>query len=537
MALSLAFLFTSYSNSQAPASNWDGNLVGYNNQSTSITSTWHNAYYRGSDPLLCMKEGDPGYCGPLPSVSSWGQINFSYGLTDLYQVVNIRNSLPNSGTGLQVTGFNFSFFARNSGAWDDNARDTLSAYINIYNNKNSKLVESYNWDITAEGWRHYNLGKDFTNPHSAANLGNLQYGFVGKDNNNLVGPYGPEVTELFLSLKYSVDPCVTNPLHSPTCKGYLEALAKLKPVVEDITTPVTEEVALPKIESETTNTTKAKDNKPAPNLTNILSMMAGNQSRIDKEAKTVVQAAESASAKDALQAQEQAQSVAAIAATASQSNTITSTTGPLSNSSTQSQNSSGPMIGTSRTNVVEVLKQPTQPTLSVDNTTSSVVTVNNTYVPPTVENTVGSQTMNISSESSRYELFSARPTFNSTVEIETPQLEGIKFGTMSVLNDVIAERPVEQNTNTVEQKTESVNRNVQPNDLAGVVDIARMATQPAGYQAYSMMMPDVAFYAPKDFYRNQTVIDNARVQRSLNSASDRLHQRMVDQQYNNNKGN
>jgi hypothetical protein len=103
------------------------------------------------------------------------------------------------------------------------------------------------------------------------------------------------------------------------------------------------------------------------------------------------------------------------------------------------------------------------------------------------------------------------------------------MGSRSVLNDAIEERPVTQNTNIVEQKTETVNRNVQPNELAGNVDIARMATQPAGYQAYSMMMPDVAFYAPREIYRNQVNVDNVRVLRQL--SSDRLHQDLVNLQY------
>jgi hypothetical protein len=44
-----------------------------------------------------------------------------------------------------------------------------------------------------------------------------------------------------------------------------------------------------------------------------------------------------------------------------------------------------------------------------------------------------------------------------------------------------------------------------------------------------MMMPDVAFYAPKEIYKNQVNVDNARVLRGL--GSDRLHQEMVNQQY------
>jgi hypothetical protein len=91
------------------------------------------------------------------------------------------------------------------------------------------------------------------------------------------------------------------------------------------------------------------------------------------------------------------------------------------------------------------------------------------------------------------------------------------------------QRPMLPNATTQEQKTDAVNKNVQPNELAGRVDIASMATQPAGYQAYSMMMPDVAFYAPREIYRNQVNVDNARVLRQL--SSDRLHQELVNLQY------
>jgi hypothetical protein len=43
------------------------------------------------------------------------------------------------------------------------------------------------------------------------------------------------------------------------------------------------------------------------------------------------------------------------------------------------------------------------------------------------------------------------------------------------------------------------------------------------------MMPDVAFYAPKEIYRNQKTVDNVRALRQM--SSERLHQQMVDQQY------
>ena len=120
---------------------------------------------------------------------------------------------------------------------------------------------------------------------------------------------------------------------------------------------------------------------------------------------------------------------------------------------------------------------------------------------------------------------------NKQPDVEMPQNEGIKVGGRSTLNDAMEQRPVMLNANTSEQKTDSVNRNVQPNELAGRVDIASIATQPAGFQTYSFVLTDAQFYAPREIYRNQRTVDNARAQRMLQGASDRLHQIMVDQQY------
>ena len=81
----------------------------------------------------------------------------------------------------------------------------------------------------------------------------------------------------------------------------------------------------------------------------------------------------------------------------------------------------------------------------------------------------------------------------------------------------------------VETQTETVNKNVQANELAGGVDIAMLALQPRGYEAYSFVMKDASFYEPKEIYNKQTNVDNIKVLRQL--SSDRLHQQMVNQQY------
>ena len=560
MALFLAFLSTSYSNSQQVDTT--GNLTNFTNQATGITSTWQNAGTIG-EPLTCWAGGDPGYCGPLPRVAAWGPgsnvINFSYGLTDLYQAVNIKNALPNSGTGLQVNGFNFSFQAKNGNGWDNGMTDVLSAYVSIYNNTNSKVLENYNWDLSynTQGWRNFNYGKTFTSPYGVPDLGNAQYGFVGKDNNFWVGPYGPEITAVNFSLKYSVDPCATNPLYSPSCRGYNDAMAKLNPVVvnpetigpqppPDGSPPLPPPPGSPPPDGappppgngpgpgpnnnpngpppnnqpppqgggqqpKPGETKTASDNKAGPSLGSVLSMISNNQARIGNEVKSVVQAAESTASKDAQQAQQQAETVAGALTSQSITTSLTTTGSTTTQMTTTLQSSIVAIVNNTQTSVANLggLRAPTQSVFADTN-----VIINNNALFGTTET---------------YSLQAPQGRNATSTEIEVPHNEGIKMGIRSVLTDAIEERPIVQNTNTQEQKTDAVNKNVQSNELAGRVDIARMATQPQGYQAYSMMMPDVAFYAPREIYRNQVNVDNARVLRQL--SSDRLHQDLVNLQY------
>jgi hypothetical protein len=82
-----------------------------------------------------------------------------------------------------------------------------------------------------------------------------------------------------------------------------------------------------------------------------------------------------------------------------------------------------------------------------------------------------------------------------------------------------------------EQRTDTVKKNTPDSSVAGEVSIAAMATQPAGYSAYSVTMPDASFYTPKEIYRNQKVVDNQRLMRGLTRGSDSLHEQMMEQQY------
>jgi len=380
---------------------------------------------------------------------------------------------------------------------------------------------------------------------------------------------GSSVEGAWATMIYTADPCLANPLYSSNCKGYALAIAKqLAPSsapatdgtqMQDPTQPPPPPGSplpgspppppgsepppgsppprdgTPPPASNTNNTPANQpppqgggsqpragevktagdsNSKSSPSLSSVMSMISTNQARIGNEAKTVVQAAESAAAKDAQQAQQQAETVAgavtaqSISSSMTQSNT---STGLSATVNIQSQATVVNVASVSQTSVVNVggLRPATQ----------------SIFADPNVS-------LSSSMMQSQFDMYSlqAPPGINNRQpDVEVPQNEGIKVGGRSALNDAMEQRPVMLNANTQEQKTESVNRNVQPNELSGGVNIDRMATQPQGYQAYSFALADASFYAPREIYRNQVNVDNVRLLRGL--ASDRLHQELVNLQY------
>ena len=218
MALCLAFSFITLS-SNAQVDSTTGNLINYGSTPTDTTSKWNNGVYVNQ---LCFQYGQPGNCGPNPSIRDGGNINFSYGTTDLNQIVNINRALAAGGNGVQLSGFNFGFTAKNGSGWDDGRQDYLAAYVKLYN-AGGGLAANYDYSAQTNrkyNWTNFNFSETFANPAAASNYSNAQVGFVGRDNNFWAGNYGPEIYNVSFSLKYRVDPCATNPAYSPTCSGF-----------------------------------------------------------------------------------------------------------------------------------------------------------------------------------------------------------------------------------------------------------------------------------------------------------------------------
>lgn len=527
-----------------------GNLVNNSTSPTDTTSTWQNvgSWNQG---LPCWGPGGPVYCGPQPYFNN-GSFNFSYGMTDVYQVANIAKALPNSGTGLRVNGFNFGFTAKNGNGWDGGQQDYLEAYVKFYGS-DGKIAQSYNYGNYTNrkyDWTTFNFSETFNTPYASKDLNSVQYGFVGMDTNYWAGPYGPEIYNISFSLKYSVDPCATNVLYSPTCPGYLDALAKLAPSsttesadttnttttpTTTVTTTITADPTSPTVtvtstpvapsSSSTTSTTNSssttstasttptstptKEGSSQNTSTSIgLSVIARNQQREQSIANQAVQNATTTAANAAQQSQQEAMSVASQAV-------ANSTTSAATTNTSMSSGTGIRMSGTSSTGL-------TLPGLSPDilpNAQSQQMMSNNSFI----SNQDTRQSFNpiITNNPSSLLSYTESVTYNQS---------DFLTNRTNPLNEVIEAKQNVPQTNSVQPIGSSVNRNVGDNDVAGGVSIARMAVAPTGYGDYlNFTLRDAAFYAPKEVYRNQRNVDNARALRQL--TNDSKHQEMVEQQY------
>jgi hypothetical protein len=595
-ALCLAFLFTLLS-SKAQTLNpgqvyTTGNIV----QDTPYggSTPWVGGVYQNQ--LTCWGQpGDTGYCGPSPIVRPGGNINFSYGSSYIYQQQHISTLLP-SATGLQVNGYNFGFMAKNGNGWDDGRTDNLTALVRFWDNTNGRGatnllygdVYSLNYKFN---WTSFDYSKTFTTPLAVPSIGQVQYGFIGRDNNGWAGPYGPEIYNVSFSLKYSVDPCATNVLSSPSCPGYLDALAKLIPAAPAATPPpeaapappdpvavaisppgAPSPISAPPPVQESPQQTQpgptqpgAPTSGPAPqqaasqpaannqqpragevadsggggksspvSLSSVLNMISSNQDKTSALEKSVVQSADAQAFSAGETAKQQAEKIAgdmqSQSMSASGGSTTTAQTAGTQSSFTQTQSSmvslQGNQQSSNASNAARIQQSINSSVSSQSNTLNftGTTTQQSSYQNTTrQETTVAMVTPQIS-----YSLVA--PTRSaSQPQVEIPMLEGIKFGHKNAVDSAMESKPFVPQMNDNSQQNDSVKKNVDNNELAGNITIESIAKQPANYSQYFFMIPDVAFYAPKEIYRNQKNVDNVRALRQM--SSDSLHQRMVDQQY------
>jgi hypothetical protein len=554
--------------------------------------------------------------GPGPAYNpNTGNIIFSYGMSTASQLVAINTALANAGTGIQLSGYKYSWQIHNDlDNWASN-RGTLTGNVSLVGSTGI-VLESFNYDYNQNlpSFTTFSGTQLFNNRYDPSTTSGINVSFTGKDQNWWAGYYGPRVHVDNLSLLYTSrpDPCIADPLSSPICPGY--ALATVKNSILGSTVSNASATSfVPTINYALSSPGPAAG--PAMTGTDFTNPVpqqqgpaAGPQGSVgpqgpaagpqgqdsnqnsgwpmDSPSQTAAQGPQQGPAAGPQPAggpPQQAQSAPPPSSGPSQAGPARSNDGPkmtpgaaLSVARTaqekdkavqatavqtatrafegtvQSSNSASnaaitmnqDMSANSATAAAQFASQTTQSSMQMSGQTQQINNAGQAYngtglsVAKANTSVFNTDSLNNSTTGQTSGQVSSTTQFRNeskTFEVEQPQMQVAGFGGVgragSPLSDMMNQRMDMLQTN-IEQRADSVKKNVQPNDLAGGVDVAAMAQIPKGYEAYSLVvLRDAPFYKPETIYKNQTTVDNARVFRGLSGGSDAKHQQMVDSQY------
>lgn len=581
MALCLALSFSNYSNSQDISTT--GNLVSqtsWDGCATYLRTRIWGGYSGGP----CPNVGNDG----TGINFSYGQTTLSQTIAINRALQDTGVQVNGYNYSWQVKNSNIN--GQQPGQFDPIA----SINVQIKDTKGTTVVNDvYNYGYHLPNWTTFSGTQTFANPYVANTLSSIGLSVTSKDSGYWAGYYGPEFMNFRLSLNYSAAPPPPPPPPVPkTTTPTYTASASATPTSVDTSSVPSSTVSVGGVQLSATGEIAAPDNIPQVLKDSVATVSAAASASVasttpatDAVAKPEsnksgpsaavmnavkqIQAADKAVQARAVQnanqqiaasssrAQEQAMAIVdtatAMSASTSQSNsqaTAQSSTVSIMQAPQQAASQSSQSSSQASVQVAMVAPQVTQPLMqqSTMQTTQSAVQTSSQmsmpapvviqqYIPFATQSQIQVEVINAPPAPAGLPmLMSKAPMIYSAANQDTSiqnefslnaQPTAVNRGT--VLNEPI-DFKLFLETNVSEVRADSVNRNVQINDLAGGVDITAMATQPKGYEVYSMLtVKDAGFYAPKDIYGNQTNVDNARALRQL--GSDRLHREMVDQQF------
>ena len=480
-ALCLA-TFCSFSNAQQIDST--GNLI--NNGS------WSGATY-GVDPNDCCSSVSGS--GALYDTNT-NTIMFSYGLDTLIQTIGLQQAL--GGTGVQVHGYNYSFDYRlmpNSGLHTDNL--TASVWLTTSSGFNTEATHLFLSGQVASGvndqWNNISGTRNFKLPYTDPQSVTMR--LEGRDGGFWAGYYGPEVKNISLSVNYSFDPCASDPLYSSSCPGYLEAyMANLFALLGWSSTPEPE-----------TEMASIDYSLPTTTLSATPEETAAGEVKVDAGGIEVSTTGE-LSVPDGIPEEVKEKKPVDMNLIMSIVREATDETATMSIVNQSIQDS---------------MAEDANPDFSMTNETlASIARQTETSIEQSV---LENQELNQS--------LSGNPNTFMLNE------QNVSNEETNLTQDITQSRstnqpPIQVTNEDKKETTQTVKRNIQDNEAAGEVSIDSLAQTPIDFNAYlNQQLKDMAFYAPKEIYKGQKNVDNARLLRGLTGGSDRLHQQMIDQQY------
>ena len=538
MALSLAFWFTNYSNAQS-VDLTTGNIIS--------TTGWTGITYTNNAGVGQCCSG-----GPNPAMNQdTNTIRFSYGYMVAAQSIALNKVFEPLGTGIKVTGYNYSWQINNEGY----TSGPLYANVSLVG-KNGNLLESYSYDYNRyiPGFETFSGTQKFSVDYGAPSLSSLEVSFTGRDTRFWAGYYGPRVRDVNVSMNYQFDTSKPPaPITLPTVTTYVDTITNSAtssglnastqglpeavqqaaatgntvnfdgqiqnnsspqsvPVQQQVQQQAQQQLAgSPVIAA----TPQEKTSATGPGTGFALSLISKNS---DRE-KAIAQQVVTSSIAEAQAAGDRAQQVAVSTAQQAVAMSMTSVETSFSGQGLQVSTS----INKSTSSSIAVIQQQNNFQLltnqNFQTTTSTQQNFSQQLLQPvTIEQLQSTQNNGIFSvqEYKAQETEQPQQTNNFLTDLNNP------------LKQIIEQQQVQQVVQ--DQPMTTVKRDPKPNEAAGSVSLDRMAVVPTGYASYTnFALRDASFYDIKPIYQNQRVVDNVRVLRGL--GSDQKHQQMVQDQY------
>lgn len=507
--------------------------------------SWTGAVY-GTDPGDCCS--NPGGSQPLYEVNQ-NIIKWSYGYATVSQQIALQQALSFGGTGLKLHGYNWSWWVRNdNGGEIQGGTDTLNYWVDTTSSNGTLLDRMSGTYNTRFGPTVFSGTRTYTNPFGIQDLGNLSVNFSGSDSGFWAGTYGPEVGNVNIRLIYSVDQCLADPLSSTSCPGYEQAYFNLQ-----CTNNPLYSTNCPGYFSAWLN--QVCSVSPLADL-----LCPGYQEAYFQQQCTA----------NPLYDPNCSGYGAAMAAKLESEKKTEEKTSPI----VQPQETS---IASS---IEDSTKEPTRTDVGgIETTTTGEIVVPDGIPQVVKESTVekekksaGAPTSLIMSmlrnereKEQRLALDVAAKAEKESMSENANPSDGIGYGldprTAGVglqipgsiqnnnqqqetqnqentkLNSNIAtmdngEQRQQNISNESNKQPQGLRRKGEPNDMDSNTTIAALVQSPVGFESYLKgNLTDGQMYAPKEIYKNQRVVDNARLERILNLQSDIRYEELVNQQY------
>lgn len=438
---------------------------------------------------------------PETAVSWGGSINNSYA---------IQVALSEGGSGLKVHGFDWGYRLH--------SREPYCAFWVIFCFDNRDPLVRTNVAITSStGSSLYSITRDYNDINESQNF-NYSYRFPTSQNLGSLGNFNftaqtwddASISNMYSRILYTPDLCMIDPLSSPLCPTYFQALAK----------------------TSTQTTTSLEGSSPQTtqpvNITETIPQTYLNTQQSNQVA-------------------------------SEQSTTVTSISAPVAQIASISTTSPLPTVNNPQPKVGEV-SQSSAPKSTISlSTILNIISTENSRISSVersaIETTTQQAVVSSATSSQQAENVASNLTtqsLGSGIQIQTQQqtsatntMQTGGLGSMTpnaAQNNTLNSRGTQQEANERKETTRmsdgkpisqpsSVNRNVRDNELAAGVTLATMNTQPVGFELYMTALRDGIFYPPKEIYKGQQNVDNARALRGLAGGSDRLHEQMMELQY------